>query len=139
MDTISVNRFRDNLKAVVEQVVSKHEPLKVTRRAGEDFVITWYWKCLASTPGSWKMFVHIDGNGNRVHGDHEPIEDRYPVRLWDVGDIIIDRQELTVPGNYRPGDYTIFIGLFAGNTRMAITDGPTASEDRVRAGILTVR
>ena len=39
MDTVSVNRFRDNLKALVEQVVSKHEPLKVTRRAGDDFVI----------------------------------------------------------------------------------------------------
>ena len=39
MDTISVNRFGDNLKAIVEQVVSTHEPLKVTRGAGDDFVI----------------------------------------------------------------------------------------------------
>lgn len=39
MDTISVNKFRDNLKGVVEQVVSRHEPLKVTRRAGEAFVV----------------------------------------------------------------------------------------------------
>lgn len=39
MDTISVNKFRDNLKSVVEQVVSRHEPLKVTRRAGEAFVV----------------------------------------------------------------------------------------------------
>lgn len=39
MDTISVNKFRDNLKSVVEQVVSRHEPLKVTRRAGEGFVV----------------------------------------------------------------------------------------------------
>ncbi|MFY0666313.1 MAG: type II toxin-antitoxin system Phd/YefM family antitoxin [Natronospirillum sp.] len=39
MDTISVNKFRDNLKSVVEQVVSRHEPQKVTRRAGEAFVV----------------------------------------------------------------------------------------------------
>lgn len=39
MDTISVNKFRDNLKNVVEQVISKHEPLKVTRRAGDAFVV----------------------------------------------------------------------------------------------------
>ncbi|NVK30328.1 MAG: type II toxin-antitoxin system Phd/YefM family antitoxin [Gammaproteobacteria bacterium] len=39
MDTISVNKFRDNLKRVVEQVVDRHEPLKVTRRAGEAFVV----------------------------------------------------------------------------------------------------
>ena len=39
MDSISVNRFRDNLKAFVEQVVSNHTPIKVTRRAGDDFVV----------------------------------------------------------------------------------------------------
>ena len=39
MDSISVNKFRDNLKSFVEQVVTKHVPLKVTRRTGEDFVV----------------------------------------------------------------------------------------------------
>ncbi|WP_273209518.1 type II toxin-antitoxin system Phd/YefM family antitoxin [Marinobacter subterrani] len=39
MDTISVNKFRDNLKSVVEQIVNQHEPVKVTRRAGEAFVV----------------------------------------------------------------------------------------------------
>ena len=39
MDTVSVNKFRDNLKKLVEQSLSKHEPLRVTRRAGEDFVV----------------------------------------------------------------------------------------------------
>ena len=39
MDTVSVNKFRDNLKNLVEQVVSMHEPLKVTRRAGDAFVV----------------------------------------------------------------------------------------------------
>ena len=37
MDSISVNKFRDNLKFFVEQVVDDHLPLKVTRRNGEDF------------------------------------------------------------------------------------------------------
>ena len=39
MDSISVNKFRDNLKRFVEQVISEHLPLKVTRRSGEDFVV----------------------------------------------------------------------------------------------------
>ncbi|MES9904103.1 MAG: type II toxin-antitoxin system Phd/YefM family antitoxin [Sedimenticola sp.] len=39
MDTVSVNKFRDHLKSFVEQVVSQHAPIKVTRRAGEDFVV----------------------------------------------------------------------------------------------------
>ncbi len=39
METISVNQFRDNLKSFVEQTISEHEPIKVTRRAGEAFVV----------------------------------------------------------------------------------------------------
>jgi len=39
MDSISVNQFRDNLKSYVEQTVNDHEPIKVTRRAGDDFVV----------------------------------------------------------------------------------------------------
>ena len=39
MDSVSVNKFRDNLKSFVEQVVSEHLPLKVTRRNGDDFVV----------------------------------------------------------------------------------------------------
>lgn len=39
MDTISLNQFRNNLKNFVAQVVSNHTPIKVTRRAGEAFVV----------------------------------------------------------------------------------------------------
>jgi len=39
MDSVSVNRFRENLKAFVDRVVGDHAPIKVTRRAGEDFVV----------------------------------------------------------------------------------------------------
>ena len=39
MNTVSVNQFRDKLKTFVEQVVTNHMPLKVTRRSGDDFVV----------------------------------------------------------------------------------------------------
>lgn len=39
MDSVSVNKFRENLKTLVDQVVNKHIPLKVTRRGGNDFVV----------------------------------------------------------------------------------------------------
>ena len=39
MDSVSVNKFRENLKNIVEQVVTGHSPLKVTRKGGEDFVV----------------------------------------------------------------------------------------------------
>ena len=39
MDSVSVNKFRDNLKSFVEHIVTEHTPLKVTRRSGEDFIV----------------------------------------------------------------------------------------------------
>ncbi|ABW27610.1 type II toxin-antitoxin system Phd/YefM family antitoxin [Acaryochloris marina] len=39
MDSISVNQFRAALKECVEKVISQHDPLKVTRRNGADFVV----------------------------------------------------------------------------------------------------
>lgn len=39
MESISVNRFRDNLKTLVERVTTEHNPLKVTRRGGDSFVV----------------------------------------------------------------------------------------------------
>ncbi len=39
MESVSVNRFRDNLKNYVEQSISEHAPVRVTRRNGEDFVV----------------------------------------------------------------------------------------------------
>lgn len=39
MNTVTVNKFRENLREHVENVVSQHEPLKVSRRNGENFVV----------------------------------------------------------------------------------------------------
>jgi len=39
VDSISVNQFRGKLKDSVEQVIANHQPLKVTRRNGDDFVV----------------------------------------------------------------------------------------------------
>lgn len=39
MREISVNQFRSKLKEAVEGVLSDHEPLRVTRRGGADFVV----------------------------------------------------------------------------------------------------
>jgi antitoxin YefM len=39
MESTTVNKFRDSLKSFVEHVVNHHEPLRVTRRAGSDFVV----------------------------------------------------------------------------------------------------
>jgi hypothetical protein len=107
--------------------------------AGESFKVTWYWRALRPVPGGQKIFLHIDGQGQRLNGDHEPVGDKYPTRLWDTGDVVVDEQTLAVPANYRPGEYTMFIGFYSGESRLAIVRGPKDDANRVPAGTVRVR
>ncbi|WP_053233185.1 ArnT family glycosyltransferase [Sandaracinus amylolyticus] len=106
---------------------------------GQQFTVTWYWRVMAPVPGSYQIFLHVDGAGQRLNGDHEPVDGHYPVRLWDEGDIVVDRQTLRVPANFPPGQYTFFIGFYAGESRLDVVEGPTDEVDRARAGTLLVR
>jgi hypothetical protein len=103
------------------------------------FTLTFYWHCRRSVSGNQKVFVHIDGYGQRINGDHYPADDRYPVRHWREGDYIVDSQRLDVPAHFRPGDYTVYVGFFVGSTRLPVKEGAAGSDNRVRAGVLKVR
>jgi hypothetical protein len=107
--------------------------------AGEEFTITWHWRVVERLVGSYKPFVHIDGQGQRLNGDHDPVDGLYPLRYWSEGDTVLDRQTLRVPVNFRPGAYTIFLGFFQGDDRYEVTLGPSDPENRIRAGTLRVR
>ncbi len=129
-------RFEDKLELLGFDLELPHD---THVGASESFAIKWYFRALKPIPGNYKIFVHVDGQGLRLNGDHEPVDGNYPVRMWDPGDVIVDRQELTVPANYRRGAYTIFMGFFSGNTRLKIEDGPKDDADRARAGTLQIQ
>ena len=107
--------------------------------AGQRFELTWYWRVLSKPPSGYQVFVHIDGDGLRLNGDHTPVDGRYPTKLWDPGDVIVDTQELTVPANYGVGDYTIYVGFFSGSKRLEVKSKPADDSNRVNAGALQVR
>ena len=129
-------RFEDKIELIGYDLELPHDGYV---GAGESFTITWYFRALAPVPGSYKAFVHVDGRGQRMNGDHDPVDGKYPVRLWDQGDVVVDVQELSVPANYRPGSYTFFVGFYSGNGRLSVVEGPKDDADRVSAGVLTVR
>ncbi|MDB4278767.1 hypothetical protein N9917_04125, partial [Deltaproteobacteria bacterium] len=107
--------------------------------AGQRFEVTWYWRVLGKAPSGYEVFVHVDGQGLRLHGDHIPVDGHYPTKLWETGDVIVDTQELLVPANYPIGDYTMYVGLFSGSKRLEVKSGPNDGVNRVNAGPLPVR
>jgi len=107
--------------------------------AGESFTLTWYFRTTRKLPSSYRLFVHIDGEGQRIHGDHDPVNGRYPVPLWEPGDVIADEQKIDVPASSHAGDYTIYMGFYSGDTRLPIKHGDNAGEDRARVGVLRIQ
>lgn len=107
--------------------------------AGQNFRVTWYWKVLRAPTRDWRIFVHVDGAGLRLNGDHDPVEGLLPTRQWQVGDTIADTQELSVPSSYPAVDFTLYLGFYSGNDRMTIVSGEHTPDNRAIAGQLSVR
>jgi 4-amino-4-deoxy-L-arabinose transferase-like glycosyltransferase len=107
--------------------------------AGESFTLTWYFRVLRRVPNGYRIFVHVDGQGQRIHGDHDPVDGKYPVQLWDEGDVIVDSQRLDVPASYRSGDYIMLMGFYSGDIRLPIKQGTDDGESRARIGVLRIQ
>lgn len=108
---------------------------------GGSFDITFVFHALAETPRNWQVFVHIDGPGGpRINRDHDPVESgKYPVRLWQPGDYVRDKINVSIPVTYRPGVYTLYIGFFDGGDRMRAEGGDHDRENRVVAARVRVQ
>ena len=59
--------------------------------------------------------------------------------LWLKDDLILDDHEFTLEPNFTPGSYSLFLGLFAGDTRMRVKSGPSDGENRINGGMLRVQ
>ena len=142
-DTIKVLGYR-----LDEEMVSK----------GGSFVLTTYFEVLKDMRKSYKIFLHVDQSGNRIHGDHWPLNLKtgeagkqcvgcYRSDHWMKGDVVFDVYEGDVPIATPSGAHEIWMGLYApggGDKRLPIKtwDRRNVRHDghnRVRLGVLQVR
>jgi hypothetical protein len=109
--------------------------------AGKDLKLTQYWKVVASPGDGWKTFTHVEGPGKQsyVNADHVPIEGKYPVGSWKVGDIIRDIHTVKLPDGWSYPVVEVYVGLWRGASRMPIKSGAHDNEGRVLAASIPVR
>lgn len=132
-----VNRVDINFENKVKIIGWRTEP-KVARR-GSPLKMIVYWKVLKNRIGSWKVFVHIDAPGQRLHGDHDPVAGLLPTENWRVGDIIADEHTIKVDRTKSPAPYTFYTGLFRGKNRLKVTDGPQDGKNRAKLGRILLK
>jgi len=105
---------------------------------GRAAVFRIYWRVIEPIDGEWDTFIHVDGQGRRFNGDHATLRERYPMRYWRPGDVILDAHPFTLEPNFAPGEYDVYLGLFQGGRRLPVRRG-RHDDDRVIAGKLRVR
>ncbi len=106
--------------------------------AGKKYRLRLYYQVTGKISGDWESFIHIDGYQRRFNGDHKPMNGKYPMSHWQVGDYIVDDYDFALEPNFTPGGYTLYYGFFMGDTRMKVTRG-NHHENRIDAGILQVQ
>jgi len=76
--------------------------------------LTLYWKTLGPTDIPYTVFTHLlDGEGKvRGQRDSVPVDGTRPTTGWAVGEIIVDRYEISVDGDTPEGTCQIEIGLY---------------------------
>jgi len=106
---------------------------------GRPYRMRTYYRVLDKVTTEWEAFIHIDGYRRRHNGDHKPMDGKYPFALWLPGDLIVDDYEFKLEPNFSPGNYTVYFGLFVGDTRMKVKTGPSEGDNRINGGSLRVQ
>jgi hypothetical protein len=96
---------------------------------GQDLIFTSYWRVDGRIAGNYKMFMHFDGPGGRLSGDHDMFNNEYPTSQWQKGDYLKEVFRLEVPMYQARGKYSVRIGLYNDKGRLKIKDEPDAEEN----------
>jgi 4-amino-4-deoxy-L-arabinose transferase-like glycosyltransferase len=124
------------------QLIGWDAPPSISSR--QDFKLKLYFKVNAPLPGSYKIFVHFDGPGLRINGDHVPLDGKFPTQYWVPGSYVTDEHTVHPSDNNTgsaptSGYYQIYMGLYMGAERLKIAAGPSDGDNRARLGGITVR
>jgi 4-amino-4-deoxy-L-arabinose transferase-like glycosyltransferase len=129
----------DKLTVIGIDLLDERGKLVDSIAPGKTYHMKTYYKVLAPVTTEWEGFIHIDGFHRRHNGDHKPMNGKYPMSLWLPGDLLVDDHEFKLEPNFTPGTYTIYFGLFAGDTRLKVKSGPNDGDNRINGGPLKVQ
>lgn len=131
--------LEDKLEVVGYDITDATGKLVDRVTASKKYRMRTYFKVLTPITTEWQMFIHIDGFHRRHNGDHKVTEGKYPMSLWMPGDVVMDDHEFSLEPNFSAGAYTVYFGLFIGETRLKVKSGTSDGENRVNGGVLRVQ
>lgn len=122
------------------ELIGIDAPAEVAR--GQELVLRFYFRVLQPLGINYRVFVHLDGSGTRVNGDHMPVAGKFQTAFWSPGTYIVDEHRMTIQRmSSPPGYYQVFTGLWPGGDgqRLQVTSGPHEADHRVRVGAVRIK
>ncbi len=85
-----------------------------TLEAGQGLYVTFYWQVEQPLPDGTVEFVHLvsDDNQSRSIFDAAPLSGSLPLSFWRKGDVVIDREVITLPKDLKSGMYRFNVGWY---------------------------
>jgi arylsulfatase A-like enzyme len=85
-------------------------------RRGDTFDVTYNYQARGTLSNDWRVFAHFESKeGGRFLGDHEPTR---PFSWWRAEDFVRYTRTVRVPKNAKPGDYTLWMGIYHKDDRL---------------------
>ena len=93
-------------------------PEQLTLAPGHPMRLTLFWKALQQSRENYTVFLHLrDAAGGTVwQSDFQPFDGVHPTSSWAPGDIIEETRWFSLPDEFPPGNYYIYLGLYKAET-----------------------
>lgn len=117
------------------------------QRPGTRVKLTMYWKLLKDLDEGWSLFTHVlDATGKRLLNIDNvgPLREwrgtgqALPPGDWTVGKVYVDEQSFTIPPEAHGERLEIVAGVWRGETRLKIVEGPRDAENRAKVATLAL-
>jgi hypothetical protein len=125
-------RFGDSL--TLERYSTSAQPLG----GGDILTLNLVWSALRAPQTNYKVFVHLlDAHGHIIaQHDSEPGNGFAPMTHWQAGRPVSDRIGVVIPPGTPPGEYSLVMGVYRGDTGERLSTGDDA--DTLSLGAVTV-
>lgn len=121
-------------------LLNAYEIPRMQYKAGDTVNPTFFWQPLTPPQANYSLFVRLTTPQGGIVSQVEtaPLGGVRPTTDWNIGEIIVDPYQLSIPPTTIPGEYQIRIGFSdpASNARLPIIEPGRGQQDNLGALIL---